>query len=143
MRASMIALLLLPLFAATAQAHELHYGTTEGRAILIDVGYPDHGPLAGAPYEIRAKGDAAPVQMGWTDTSGRIAFAPASAGTYQVSVFSEGGHGVNFAFDVGEDFLLADAEQPPIERHLKLLVGVGVILGLFGLLMLFYRRRPG
>lgn len=140
MRASMIVLLLF--IAATAQAHELHYSTTEGSAILIDISYPEHGALAGAPYEIRVQGETDPVQMGWTDTHGRIAFAPAMAGTYQVSVFSQGGHGVNVAFEVGEDLLLANAEQPPIARHLKLVVGIGVILGIFGLLMLFYRRRP-
>lgn len=140
MRASMIVLLML--MASSANAHELHYSTTEGRAILIEISYPDHGALSGAPYEIRAAGETAPVQMGWTDAHGRIAFAPLSAGTYHVSVFSEGGHGVNVSVEVDENLAVTASTRAPIERHLKILVGIGVLLGIFGLLMLFYRRKP-
>ena len=142
----MIALSLLITIALvpglTAHAHELQYSTHEGRAILITVGYAGHGALAAAPYEIRRQGETSPVQMGWTDADGRIAFAPRAPGTYQVSVFSEGGHGVNFSLDIEEDLALSGAERPVAARYIKLLVGIGILFGLFGLLMLFYRGRP-
>ena len=141
MRASVILPLLL--LSIAVHAHELRYTTTQGSAILIEVTAPGEGGLANAPYEIRAGGASTPVQMGWTTATGRIAFAPAEPGTYQVSVFSAGGHGVNFELEVDEAFTLAATEQPFVARHAKSLIGVSVLFGLFGLLMLFYRRTGG
>jgi hypothetical protein len=56
-------------------------------------------------------------------------------------VFSEDGHGLDIALETGPGWTLAGAERPLFERYARVLVGVGVLLGIFGAISLFYRRR--
>lgn len=134
---------LLLIVTGIVQAHEVQHALTQSSATIITLRYSDDVSVAGAPYEIRPQGEADPVQMGWTDRDGRIAFAPRTPGSYRVSVFTADGHGVNLDVQVDASLTTAHAEAPLVERHARIVAGVGILFGLFGLLMLFYRRRPG
>jgi len=141
MRVSLLVLLLLA--TGMTHGHEVRHVTIEAPALVTTIRYADDVNVAGAPYEIRPRGQVDPIQMGWTDSQGRIAFASAAPGAYQVSVFTMDGHGVNFELVVDETQTLAAADRPLVERHAGIVAGVGILFGLFGLLMLFQRRSAG
>jgi nickel transport protein len=79
--------------------------------------------------------------VGRTDSQGRVVFIPDRAGTWRLKVFSEDGHGADLSFTTGGEVGVRDANEPFLERHLRIIVGVSVIFGVFGLVDLFARRR--
>jgi hypothetical protein len=58
-----------------------------------------------------------------------------------LKAFSEDGHGVDFTFEADAGGAAAGAMESPIRRYSMILVGVALILGIFGLLSLFVKRR--
>lgn len=131
----------LLLSAAPAGAHDLQYGVSDADAILVEVTYPDGSPFAYEAYEIYEVGKDVPYQVGRTNAHGRIAFVAPEPGRYRVQATSEDGHGVVFEFEAGDWGVLSKAERPLIERYQRLFIGLGVLLGIFGLISLFYRGR--
>ena len=92
-------------------------------------------------YEIYRAGEEVPFQVGRTDARGRAVFLPDRAGTWRVKAFSEDGHGADFSFTTGADGGAGDLHQPFFERHLRIIIGVSLIFGVFGLVDLLIRRR--
>ncbi len=132
----LIGLLLTPL----AQAHDLQYITTEGQAVVVKLFYADNTPFSFEGYEIYAEGEKVPIQVGRTDSRGRIAFLPDKAATWRVRAISEDGHGLDFTLRTDTAAILVSTEKPIYERYSRVVVGVAVIFGLFGLLKLFIKR---
>jgi nickel transport protein len=137
----LIGLGLLATLATPGWAHDLHYTTTTATATLISLQYPNGKGFAYEAYEIYPKGADIPIQVGRTDAGGRIAFVPTEPGAYRLRVFSEDGHGLDVTLEIGPDHLLREMDRPLIDRYQRVLVGLGILLGLFGLIMLFYRRK--
>ncbi len=130
------------LFAAwPAQAHDLQHSVDGAPAIVIKLFYLDNHPFAFEAYEIYREGEKLPYQVGRTDSQGRIAFLPDRAGVWRVKAFSEDGHGVDFKLETDAATALTGSEKPAFERHGRVAVGVAIILGLFGLLSLYARRK--
>ncbi len=138
-RALLLGLLLA--LAANGEAHDLQYTTTRATAVVVTLGYPDGSPFSYENFEVFPLGKEIPFQVGRTDARGRLAFLPPGPGRYQVRAMSEDGHGVVFEVEADTAGLLVAAERPLYERYQRLFVGLGVLLGLFGLLMLFYPRK--
>lgn len=132
----LIGLLLTPL----TQAHDLQYTTTESQAIVVKLFYADNTPFSFEGYEIYAEGEKVPIQVGRTDSQGRIAFLPDKAANWRVRAISEDGHGLDFTLRTDAAAVLAGTEKPVYERYGRVVVGVAVIFGLFGLLKLFIKR---
>jgi nickel transport protein len=83
--------------------------------------------------------------VGRTDALGRLVFVPDRPGLWRVRVFSEDGHGADFTVETGPMGQVVTAERSLFDRYLRLIVGVAVILGLFGALRLYVSksaRRP-
>lgn len=133
--------LLLLLAASTAHAHDLQHTVTGARAIVITMFYVDNTPFAFEGYEIYREGEKLPYQVGRTDGRGRIAFLPDRAGNWRVKAFSEDGHGRDFKLSTDAAAQLSDTEKPAFERYGRIAVGVAIILGLFGILNLFVKRK--
>lgn len=123
-----------------AQAHDLQYTTTGGQAVVVKLFYADDTPFSFEAYEIYPEGGKLPVQVGRTDNRGRIAFLPDKAGKWRVKAISEDGHGLDFTLETDAAAVLTGAEKPFYERYSRLVVGVAVILGLFGFLSLYLKR---
>ncbi len=130
------------LFAAwPARAHDLQHSVQGAPAIVIKLFYLDNHPFAFEAYEIYREGEKLPYQVGRTDGQGRIAFLPDRAGVWRVKSFSEDGHGLDFKLETDAAAALTDSEKPAFERYSRIAVGVAIILGLFGLLSLYVKRR--
>jgi len=137
----LLAVLAIALAAGTAQAHGLQHQIDEGTAVSVRLFYADGRDFAFESYEVYRAGDEIPFQAGRTDLLGRVVFLPDRAGTWRIKAFSEDGHGADFSFTTAAEGGVRDANRPFLERHLRIVVAVSVIFGVFGLVDLLIRRR--
>ena len=122
--------------------HDLHHATRQANATVVSLSYPDGSPFAYEEFEIFPANVEVPFQVGRTDAQGRLAFLPPAQGRYEVRAMSQDGHGLVILVEVGPEAELITAERPLFERYQRLFVGLGILLGLFGLLKLFYGKKP-
>jgi nickel transport protein len=134
-------LALLALYPNPAAAHDLQHTAVSAQALVIQMHYADGSPFAFESYEVYRDGDKVPQQVGRTDKAGRIAFLPDGPATWRVKAFSEDGHGIDMRVESGASGTVEAADRPLFDRFTRIAVGVAVILGLFGILALFHRRR--
>jgi len=127
--------------AGHAHAHGMQHSIDEGAAVSVKFSFADGSEVSFESYEIYRAGDETPFQVGRTDVQGRVVFIPDRAGTWRLKVFSKDGHGADFSFTTGGEGGVREANEPFLERHLYVIVGVSVIFGVFGLVNLFARRR--
>lgn len=127
--------------ARPAAAHDLQYSVTAGQAVVVKLFYVDNKPFSFEGYEIYRQGETLPYQVGRSDGQGRIAFLPDRAGAWRLKAISEDGHGLDFTLRTGAAAQVEAAEKPAYERYGRVIVGVAVILGLFGVLSLYVRRK--
>ena len=135
-----IALALCVGLPGRALAHDLQHSVDEGAAVSVKLFFADGNEFSFESYELYRAGDEIPFQVGRTDIEGRVVFLPDRAGTWRLKVFSEDGHGADLSFTTGGEDGVQDANEPFLERHLRIIVGVSVIFGVFGLVSLFARR---
>jgi nickel transport protein len=126
-----------------ALAHDLRHQIDEGTAVSVRLFFADGSDFAFESYEVYRAGDEVPFQVGRTDLQGRVVFLPDRAGTWRIKAFSEDGHGADFSFTTGAGDDVESANRPLLERHLRLVVGVSVIFGLFGVMSLLKRKGKG
>lgn len=135
----MAATIAILIAAEASRAHDLQYTITEGQAVVIRMHFADETPFSFEAYEIYREGADIPHQVGRSDESGRIAFLPDREGRWRLKAFSEDGHGLDITFETDAASAPKDAGAPFYERHMRIFVGLGFILGLFGLISLFYK----
>lgn len=131
------------LITTLVHAHELRRTVSHTGAVVIELSYADGSPFDFEQYEIYRPEGGVPFQVGRTDALGRVAFVPDAAGTWRLKAFSEDGHGTDFTFETDATGTAAGSDQALFWRYSTLLVGVAVIMGLFGFLSLFLKRRMG
>ena len=139
--AAAIALLLCLWLPERAAAHDLRHSIEEGAAVTVKLFFADGNEFSFESYEVYRAGEEIPFQVGRTDALGRIVFLPDRAGTWRVKAFSEDGHGADLSLTTGAQGAIESADRPLFERHARLVVGVSINFGIFGLLSLFARRR--
>lgn len=122
-------------------AHDLQYTVISGQAVVIKLFYADNSPFTFEAYEIYREAEKLPYQVGRTDSQGRIAFLPDRAARWRVKAISEDGHGLDFKVSTDAAANLAGSEKPAFERYSRIVIGVGLILGLFGFLSLYFKRN--
>lgn len=135
------ALLLLALCALPAHAHELRHEVAQATAVVIRLSYADDSPFAFEAYEILPEGGKLPAQVGRTDAAGRIAFLPPQPGRWRVKAWSGDGHGLEFTLESGPATAPVEVDKPLYERHARIVAGVALILGLFGIMSLYVKRK--
>jgi len=136
-----IAIALLLCLAHPAAAHDLQYNVSGGQAVVIRLFYVDNKPFTFEGYEIYRAGEKLPYQVGRTDSQGRIAFLPDRAGDWRIKAISEDGHGLDFTLKTDAAAKVATSDKPAYERYGRIVVGIAVILGLFGFLALYVKRN--
>jgi nickel transport protein len=140
-RRVLIALALFACLPVPASAHDLQHSIGEGAAVCVKLFFSDGNAFSFESYELYRAGEEIPFQVGRTDNQGRVVFIPDRPGTWRLKVFSEDGHGVDLSFTTGGEGGVQDAGRPFLERHLRIVVGLSLIFGVFGLVDLFARRR--
>ncbi len=143
MRTSRYALLLLIPLAAGARsigAHSVEHEVTRGPATVVRLTYADGTPFAFESYEVHCGDEPLPAQVGRTDHDGRIVFLADRPATWRIRAFSEDGHGVDLTIEAGGAPAVDSPARPTgFPRATAVITGVGIILGIFGLLSMFYR----
>jgi nickel transport protein len=131
----------LALAGADGLAHDLQYSVDHANAVVLRLYYVDTKPFSFEGYEIYRDGEKLPYQVGRTDAAGRIAFLPDKAGSWRVKAISEDGHGLDFTLATDAAARVEAHDKPVYERYGRVVVGVAVILGLFGVLSLYLKKR--
>lgn len=139
-----IAALLLGLSLA-AGAHTVEHQVSSARATVVLVTFNDGEEASFSEFEVFGPGDKQPYQVGRTDAHGRVVFLPDRPGQWTARVKADsqhGLHGVSVTVEVGADGVARSLSQPVVATHTRLLIGVGLLLGLFGAVSLLRRRSP-
>ena len=141
--AAAIALLLCFWLPERAAAHDLQHGIEEGMAVTVKLFFSDGNEFSFESYEVYRAGEEIPFQVGRTDAHGRVVFLPDRAGTWRVKAFSEDGHGADFSLSSDARGGVEKAGGSLLERYPRIVVGVSIIFGIFGVIALFTRGRSG
>lgn len=133
--------LVIALLAQTNAAHEVWHDITTTDAVLVRLTFADGQPLAYEKYELYVGDSAVPMQVGNTDAEGRITFIAQGDQIHRLKAFTADGHGVDLRFMPPNP--RSATETPPglMPRSVLALLGLALILALFGLFQLFIRHR--
>jgi len=142
-------LLLIGLFFSlttrTACAHLVHYDL-QNKGVTARIFYGADDPASYSPYELYGPGDVEPHATGRTDRNGLVSFFPDRAGEWKIKVLGEsahGSHGVGIEVKIDRALDLESFRKPPALEHTKIITGISLIFGLFGLYAFFRSRKKG
>jgi nickel transport protein len=139
----LFALFCFCLLTSSAYAHSIHYEVQQ-KGISVRVFYSEKDPASYSSYELFGPGDTLPHQTGRTDKNGFASFFPDRAGIWKIKIWGEsshGFHGVTIDVKVNEALQLQSFGRPLVATHTKLIVGISLIFGLFGIYALLRSRR--
>lgn len=130
------------LLALPAAAHEVRHVVAASQATVVELSYADGAPFSYEAFEVWIAGAERPFQVGRTDARGRAVFLPPAAGELRLRAFSADGHGVDLRLappHAGHPPAVAAAAAPG--RTPGLVLGLGIVLALFGSFQLLLRRK--
>lgn len=123
--------------------HTINYSVEPG-GMSVRVFYSPDDPASYAEYEVFGPGDTEPYQVGRTDRRGCVSILPDRPGDWRIKVLGEsahGFHGITIEVKVNEAFLVESFSKPLLATHTKLITGVALIFGVFGLYALWKSRK--
>jgi len=128
-----------------SHGHSLNYHM-EQRGIAVRAFYSAKDPASYSQYEIYGPGDKEdlPHQTGRTDKNGFLSFVPDRTGTWKIKLWGESGHGYHgFTAEVKVDkeLNLESFSKPLVAAHTKLITGLSLIFGIFGVYAFWRSRR--
>ncbi len=132
------------LLTALGFAHSVDYQVDSSPAIVVTARFADEDVASYSPFEVFRPQEKIAFQTGRTDQLGRVVFAPDKPGTWLVKVQAEsthGLHGISVPVEVGQNAVIVNYKRPLVATHTKLLVGVSLLFGFFGLLSLFRKNQ--
>ena len=135
--------------AGTARAHGVELIKEDRPTVQVRASYSDGGPMNYAEVSIYAPDDSQRAfQRGRTDRLGRFAFCPQQKGSWRVIISDGMGHQIDEKIEVGKAPGAAPSVAPQaagLPMAYKVLVGLSLIFGLFGLasIVLAHRKAPG
>lgn len=124
-------------------AHSINY-QVEGKGISARVFYSREDPASYSPYEIFGPGDRLPHQTGRTDKNGYLSFLPDRAGAWKIKIWGEsthGFHGATIDIKVNQALTLESFSKPLVATYTRLITGISLILGVFGVYALYISRK--
>ena len=141
----LVCLLCLSLFPGVSRGHSLNY-QMEQKGIAIRAFYTDKDPASYSQFEIYGPGDRddLPHQTGRTDKNGFLAFVPDRPGTWKVKIWGEsshGYHGFTAEIKVDKELSLESFSKPLLAIHTKLITGLSLIFGIFGIYAYLKSRK--
>lgn len=120
-----------------ATAHELRKNVSSAQAIVVEIQFANGRPFAFENYEIYRAETEMPYQVGKTDQYGRVAFLPNTASTWIFKTYSQDGHGATIKFESDGQTNIQTIERPLYERYARLIIGVSLLIGIFGVVSLY------
>jgi nickel transport protein len=145
--AGFVLLLPLGLFlgAIDSHGHSINYHV-EQKGIAVRAFYAAKDPSSYSQYEIYGPGDREdlPHQTGRTDKNGFVSFVPDRAGTWKIKLWGEsshGYHGFTAEVKVDKELNLESFSKPLVAAHTKLITGLSLIFGIFGVYAFWRSRR--
>jgi len=129
--------------AVQVEAHSINY-LVEQKGMAVRAYYAENDPAAYSEYELYGPGDKEPHQTGRTDKNGYVAFVPDRPGIWKLQIWGEsqhGYHGVTTEITVDKDLRLVSFSKPLVAAYTKIITGVSLIFGLFGLYALWLSHR--
>lgn len=127
----------------SALAHSVHY-QVEAKGLSVRIFYDRKDPASYSEYEIYGPGDKEPSQIGRTDRLGYVSFVPDRAGVWNVKVLGEsshGFHGTTINVKVDQALNLESFDKPLLARSTKVITGLSLVFGIFGVYTLWATRR--
>lgn len=124
-------------------AHTIHY-EVQPKGISVKIFYTQSDPASYSEYEVYGPEDKEPYQIGRTNRAGFLSFLPDRPGIWKIKVLGEsshGFHGITFEVKVDKAFDLESFEKPLVAKHTKVIVGVSIIFGLFGIISLYLSHK--
>ena len=137
--------LLLLCSTPAARAHTIHYDVQQ-KAMAVHIYYSERDPAAYSRYELYGPGDKEPHQTGRTDKNGFLGFVPDRPGTWRLQVWGEsshGFHGLTTEIQVDQALNLESFSKPLVATYTKLVTGISVAFGVFGVYALWLSRGRG
>jgi nickel transport protein len=122
-------------------SHGVGFEIERHEASIIHLRHGDDAPLANTDYELSMVGSETSYQSGKTDALGRVVFIPGEVRKWRLRVFNQDGHGIDTTFALTPDGLSHTHHDHTSSHITTLILGVGILLSGFGLLMLFTRRK--
>ena len=145
--ARLVLLLPLGLFVGEldSHGHSINYQVLE-KGIAVRAFYSEKDPSSYSQYEIWGPGDREdlPHQTGRTDKNGFLAFVPDRAGTWKIRLWGEsshGYHGFTTEVKVDKELNLQSFSKPLLATHTKLITGLSLIFGIFGIYAFLKSRK--
>jgi nickel transport protein len=137
-------LLCLALLSCSAWGHEIKLELSQQAAAVVQLAYADGQPFAFEAYELYHPNKEVPEQVGRTNGEGQIVFLPGTRTDWRLKAVSADGHGVDQILKVS--IAATDGNHQPCQttglpRTLLLVVGLGILFGLFGVVQLFLRKK--
>ncbi len=117
--------------------HSINYQVQE-KGVAVRAFYSEKDPSSYSQYEIWGPGDKEeiPHQTGRTDKNGFLSFVPDRSGTWKIRLWGEsshGYHGFTLEVRVDKDLNLEGFSKPLLATHTKIITGLSLIFGLFGM----------
>lgn len=135
--------MILSTFSTVAWSHSIHYDVQQ-KGISVKIFYAEDNPASYSEYELFGPGDKEPHQIGRTDRNGFLSFLPDRVGQWKIKVWGEsshGFHGVTIEINVDQNLQVQSFSKPLVATHTKLIVGISLIFGLFGIYTLWKSRK--
>ncbi|MGY6555268.1 MAG: hypothetical protein ACXIUM_12195 [Wenzhouxiangella sp.] len=131
----------LLLLTSLAWGHRMNHEVSTAEAQVLTVSYAFGQQPIFEPYQVFAPDTDIPFQSGRTDLQGRVSFLPDRPGRWRVVVTTGDGHGVEVRIRVDEALAITEIQGPGAGGLAMTLAGVGYVLGLAGLLVLWRQRK--
>jgi nickel transport protein len=145
MTKAIVSLVFLLVASATWNAPGFGHGVTHqvfDGALGLEASYDDGTPMRYCEVEVFSPLDEeTPFQQGFTDANGRFAFVPDAPGTWRVTVDDGMGHALNERIEVEESLAVRKRDHFRFTRVQGAIVGVSLILAIFGLVSFLAQRR--
>jgi nickel transport protein len=136
-------LLVLLGFQLPLHAHTVNYEVQQ-KGMAVRVFYTAQDPASYSEFEVYGPGDTLPHQTGRTDKNGFVAFVPERAGLWKLKILGEsahGFHGVTIEVMVDQDLNLESFSRPLVATSTKLVTGISLIIGIFGIYAFIKSRK--
>ena len=138
-------LLLAGLLATTAvHGHAVLHEVVAGDTVTVRFSFPGGEQPGFEPYDVFAPGAETPFQSGRVNALGEVSFRPDRAGAWRLRVITADGHGADIELELDAAGAVAAVHAQHGHAHgywTRVLAGLGYLLGIFGLLVIWQQRR--
>lgn len=136
-------ILLFCLWAPAAWSHALlHSVVEEADAVTVSFYFPGDDRPWFEPYQVFAPDSDRPFQTGRINALGEVSFRADRPGTWRIRVATEDGHGAEARVHIDETGVSGRTVQG-LSYAQRVFVGLGYLLGAFGLFMMWRTRKVG